>query len=96
MTTNDLLGELVKGAGSLGGTILALIFQPPKTTPEFYARAAFSLISGYLFGGSVREYLLKWPETTGSNLAVFGIVALASWWLWAMAVRIMSVWKPKE
>lgn len=90
------LPGVVKALGALGGTIVALVFQPPKSVNEFYGRSAVSIVSGLLFGDALRENWLKWPDTFGSNLAAFGVVSLTSWWVLAMAVRISKKYTPKE
>ncbi len=84
----------VKIIGALSGAVLALIYDPPKTWGDFWRRLSFAAIMAFLLADAVREHLLKWPEN--ATLATFVLVALVSWSAWSMALRIMSVWKPKE
>lgn len=91
---NDLIVMAAKAAGAFFGTLLALIYQPPKNWPEFWTRSAFSLLSGALFGAPMREFL-KWPERLEMHVAAAALVAALSWWAMAALVRIISIWKPK-
>jgi len=83
----------VKVVGALSGAVLALIYDQPKSWGDFWRRIAFAAIISLLLSDAVREHLLHWPEN--ATLATFAIVALVSWSAWSMALRIMSVWKPK-
>jgi hypothetical protein len=91
---DDLMVAAAKVAGSFFGSLLALIYQPPKNWPEFWTRATFSLLSGALFAGPMREFL-KWSETIEMYVAAAALVAALSWWAMAALVRIISIWKPK-
>lgn len=92
----DELGAiLIKALGSFGGAVLALVFQPPATTRDFAIRSVFAFVSGLLFADPVRTEYLKWPETWQMWLASAGLVALASWWVFGAATRIIGTWKPK-
>lgn len=82
----------IKFAAAFCGAVLALVFQPPKTRAEFYTRAAFSLISGMIFAGQVREYL-KWPISLDTDIASGALTALLSWWIMGALVRIIDAWK---
>ncbi len=90
----DLIAAGIRSFGSFLGAILALVFQPPKTLPEFATRSVFSLISGAVFGEPVREWL-KWSDRPTMVIAAAAITALASWWAWGTAVRVIGAWKPK-
>jgi hypothetical protein len=91
------LGEImIKALGAAGGSFLALVFQPPSTTREFLIRAAFSFMSGLLFGDPVRDQYLHWPDNWRMWLAATALVALISWWVFGAAVRIVSKWSPKS
>lgn len=84
----------IKVAGALSGALVALLYDQPKTWGQFGQRLAFSAIVGLALTDLVRDNLLHWPETASLGVT-FGIGALA-WNGYAMAVRIMSIWKPKE
>ncbi len=74
------------------GAVLALTFQPPKTRAEFVTRGVFSILSGMLFSGPVREYL-KWPITIETDIAAGALTALLSWWIMGAVVRLIDAWK---
>lgn len=85
---------MAMAAGAFFGSLLALIYQPPKTQSEFWTRSVFSLISGGLFGAPLREFL-KWADRIEMHAAAAALAAALSWWLMAAMVRIISIWKPK-
>lgn len=86
----------IKLVASVFGAVLALIFQPPKTKPEFWTRTGFSIISGFIFGGQAREYL-KWPPSMDTDIAATALTALLSWWIMGALVRLIDAWKgPQE
>lgn len=82
----------IKLVASMCGAVLALIFQPPKTKAEFWTRTAFSIVSGFIFGGQTREYL-KWPVTMDTDIAATCLTALLSWWIMGALVRLIEAWK---
>lgn len=91
---DDLIVMVAKAAGAFFGSLLALIYQPPKNRSEFWTRSIFSLISGALFGSPLREFL-KWADRIEMHVAAAALAAALSWWLMAALVRIISIWKPK-
>lgn len=92
----DELGAIaIKALGSLGGAILALVFQPPTTTRDFVIRSVFAFLSGLLFGDPVRSEYLHWPDTVQHVIGAHAVVALVSWWAFGAATRIIGAWKPK-
>lgn len=92
----DELGAIaVKALGSLGGAILALVFQPPTTTRDFIIRSVFAFLSGALFGDPVRTEYLKWPDTFHHVVGAHALVALVSWWAFGAALKVITAWKPK-
>jgi hypothetical protein len=92
----DELGALlIRGLGSFGGAVLALVFQPPTTTRDFIIRSVFALLSGLLFGEPIRAEYLKWADTVQHVIGAHALVALASWWVVGAAIRIIGAWKPK-
>lgn len=92
---DELSAAIVKAVGSMSGSFLALVFQPPMSMRDFAVRSLFSFMSGVLFGDPVRQQYLKWPETWQMWMASGAIVALASWWVWGMVIRILGKWTPK-
>jgi len=92
---DELSAALIKALGSVGGSILALVFQPPTTTRDFIIRSVFSLLSGLLFGDPVRTEYLHWPESVQHVVGAHALVALVSWWAFGAATRIIGAWKPK-
>ncbi len=92
---DELTAAAIKALGSAGGSILALVFQPPTTTRDFVIRSVFSFLSGLLFADPVRQEYLKWADTWQMLLASAGLVSLVSWWVFGAATRIIGAWKPK-
>lgn len=90
---DELATIAVKALGSLGGAVLALVFQPPKDTRDFIIRSVFAFLCGVLFGDPVRQQYLNWPETWQMWVASAAIVALGSWWAWGAAIRIIGAYK---
>jgi hypothetical protein len=91
----DVLAAIgLKLVAAFCGAILALIFQPPKSRVEFYTRAAFSVMSGIIWAGTIRSYL-TWPLTWETEIAAGALTALLSWWLMGAVVRIIGAWNPK-
>lgn len=90
-----LAALLAKAGGSIAGTILALVFLPPKSLAEFVTRSVFSLLSGFIFADVVREYF-KWIESWQMLLAAGAVTAMLSWFIMGSIVRVIGAWKPKE
>ncbi len=91
----EALTIAAKVVGATSGAFLALVFQPPKTLPEFITRGMFSIVSGIAFSSPVREYL-KWMPTFETELASGALTALLSWWIMGAIVRIVGTWKPPK
>ena len=90
----DLVVDLtLKAIGTVGGSILALSFQPPKDRAEWIYRSVFSLLSGALFADATHDYL-KWPQTWQMDIASAAATAMLSWFLMGAVVRFINVWKP--
>jgi hypothetical protein len=92
---NDLLIAAIKAIGAIAGAVLALVFQPPKTVSDFVTRSVFSTLAGVLFSEPVRAQL-GWADTLQMALAASSLTALASWWIWGAAVRIIGRWQPPK
>ncbi len=91
---DDLTVLIAKSVGSFFGTLLALVYQQPKTKAEFVTRSVFSIISGVLFAPPMREFL-KWGETVEMWVAAAALVAAVSWWAMAMIVKVIGSFKLK-
>lgn len=92
---DTLAGMALKFIGSASGSVLALVFLPPKSLAEFVSRTVFSLISGVVFADPAREYI-GWADTWQMQIAAATAVALLSWFVMGAVVRVISMWKPKE
>ncbi len=91
----EMTALLAKMVGALSGAFLALVFQPPKTKPEFFTRAVFSVVAGFLFSSPVAQYL-KWEPTLETELASGALTALLAWWIMGAVVRIVGSWRPPK
>lgn len=81
-----------KLTGSVSGSVLALLFQPPKTRGEGKRRAAISLISGMTLGEVARQYL-SFPASFEMWMASAAIASAFSWWIIGSAIRLIDAWK---
>lgn len=90
-----LLDLLLKLVGSVGGAVLALIFQAPKNRAEFVTRAGFSVLAGFLFADVVRAYV-KWDDTWQMLLAASAMTAALSWFIMGTIVRVIGAWRPPK
>lgn len=80
--------------GAVAGTVLALVFQPPKTLPDFVTRSIFSLIAGMVFSSPVRDYL-RWAPSVEIDIASGALTSLAAWPLMGAAVKAVGKWRQK-
>lgn len=94
-TPEVLTGLILKLIGSVCGTVLALIFAPPRSRRDFRRRGAFSLIAGVVMVPVVRHFvpMANDPETL---VAVACITAFVSWWAAGTARRIIKTWDASE
>ena len=95
MDAAAILAIVAKFVGAASGTVLALVFQPPKTVADFVTRSIFSLISGLVFSSPVRDYF-HWVPSLETELAAGALVAMLSWWIMGAVVRIVGAWKPPK
>lgn len=82
---------LIKGLGSLAGTILALVFIVPKTVSGFIRRTVASLIGGIVFGPVIHVYL-AWPTVWEHLVASSAIASFLSWWVMGPIVTVARKW----
>lgn len=88
MITESLLA---KGLGTVAGTIIALVFHPPKTLAGFVRRTSVSLISGPVFAPLVHHQLGM--ENTDENwLAAAALAAFVSWWAAGILTAVFKKW----
>lgn len=89
-TPEILTGMILKLSGSFAGTILSLIFMPPRNRREAARRASASFIIGIIFAVNAREYLglvdEEWSLVSASCLC-----ALSAWWAMGAVVRGVSL-----
>ena len=95
MLDGDSLAVALKALGSVAGAVLALIFQPPKTRPEFTTRSIFSIICGLVFSDAVKDYL-HWPDTWQMFLAAAALTSMLSWFVMGAVTRIIAKWTPPK
>lgn len=76
---------IIKLAGALAGTVLALVFLPPRTLWGFFRRTVASLICGPIFAPIVQAYL-AWPNEWEHILASAALAAFISWFVLGIIV----------
>lgn len=84
-------GVIIKLAGAVAGTVLALVFLPPKTLAGFFRRSTASLICGPIFAPVVHSYLL-WPSAWEHWLASAALTSFISWWCMGLVVAGAKKW----
>lgn len=84
-------GVIIKLAGAVAGTILALVFIPPHTLAGFFRRSTASLICGPIFSPVLHSYLL-WPNAWEHWLAAAALTSFLSWWLLGVVVSVAKRW----
>lgn len=70
---------LIKLGGAISGTILALVFLPPRTRAGFFRRTSASMICGPIFAPVTHAYL-AWPNAWEHWLAAVALTSFVSWW----------------
>lgn len=76
-----------KVAGSVAGTILALVFIVPKTLSGFIRRISASLVGGMVFGPSV-HYYGGWPASWEHLMASAAIASFLCWFVMGHVVTL--------
>jgi hypothetical protein len=82
---------IAKLAGAFAGSVLALIFIPPKTLAGFFRRAVASLITGPIFS-PITHAQFGWADTFEHHLAAAALTAFLSWWLLGLVVQLAKKW----
>ena len=76
---------ILKVSGALSGTVLALVFIPPRTIAGLIRRTVASLICGPIFSPITHGYL-RWPDEWQHWLAAAALTSFVSWWLLGVIV----------
>ncbi len=96
MPAPEALTVLVaKTIGSVCGTVLALIFSPPKSRREFKRRASFSVIAGVIMSPAVRIFI-DLPLDTETLIATAAGTAFISWSAAGVFTRIVKAYGDNE
>lgn len=78
-------GMIIKFAGAFSGTVLALVFIPPRTIAGLIRRSVASLICGPIFSPVAHSYLV-WPNSWEHWLAAAALTSFISWWCMGVVV----------
>lgn len=93
-----MIGETVaaKIIGAVAGTILALVFIPPRTWRGFFQRTAAAMVFGIVFEPVARSW--GGFDPSGEGIAAgSAAAAFASWWIMGAAKRTAEIWQgPKR
>jgi hypothetical protein len=96
MPTPEIVsGILLKVFGAFAGTIVNILFMPPKTKKEFIRRLVVSLIMGAVASDTLKEKLALSNTWQSDVFAVFLASALG-WWCMGTAIRIVRGWKAAD
>lgn len=72
--------------GAAIGSIVALIYVPPRTKREFFQRLIVSVLTGGTVAPGVAAYM-AWPALPEYYTASAAIASCLSWWVVGMVVR---------
>ncbi len=84
-------GIAIKLLGAVSGTVLALVFLPPKTLAGFFRRSVASLICGPIFAPIAHGYLM-WSSDWEHWLASAALTSFVSWWCMGLVVTVAKKW----
>lgn len=82
-------GIVAKLLGILSGTMLALVFDPPRSRTGFVRRTVVSLIGGFIFGHIALNFF-EWPETIENMIAAWCISSASSWYVFGKARKLID------
>lgn len=82
---------ILKAIGAVSGAAIALLVKPAKTAAEFWTRLGCSLLSGFLFGTPLREWI-GWPANEEYMVVSAALAAIVAWWALAAIVRGLEKW----
>lgn len=86
---------IAKAAGSLMGSIVALVFMPPTGLREFYSRFFVSAITGVFFASTAQDKLGLSNTFEGHAAAAFA-VGFSGWWVLGAIIRVVRGWNPPK
>jgi len=87
-----MIGEIAaKLLGVLSGTLLALVFDPPRSRLGFLRRTVVAVIGGYVFGHVALNFF-EWPETTENMIAAWCISSASSWSIMGRARKLIDAY----
>lgn len=78
---------IAKISGILAGTVLSLIFVPPRSVSGFFRRVSSAVIFGWFLGHLVLFYM-DWEPTDENIAAAWAIAAFISWWTMGIGKRV--------
>lgn len=90
-TPEIVTGVLIKLAGAFAGSILALVFIPPKTRREFWRRGSGSLIMGMVFAPTALDWLKLTANIEGMITAACA-AAFSAWWIMGLVIRVLRAY----
>lgn len=94
-TPEIVTGILIKLAGAFAGSILALVFIPPRSRREFWRRGSGSVIMGVVFAPAAIEWLKFSPNAEGM-VAGGCAAAFCAWWIMGLVIRILRTYERKN
>lgn len=86
---------LIRVAGSVSGSIFALVYEPPRSRLGLYRRLVISLPSGVIFADGVRE-ALHMSETWMNLCAGATIASGMAWVALGAGIRFVKAWKGED
>lgn len=88
---NDVTPEWARGAGSIAGAIVAVIFAQPKSRMEAAGRIIVSDLVGYIFGiyAIPQLQVIGIKADANGTLAASFVVAFLAWLILGYAVKFM-------
>jgi len=88
----EIASVILRTIGAIAGSFLSLVFFLPKSWREAGARGSGSLVSGFVFGPQVQDYL-SWPATADNVMAASALAGFAAWQALGVVVRIVSMFR---
>lgn len=86
---------LIRVAGSVSGSIFALVYEPPRSRLGLYRRLVVSLPAGIIFADWTRE-TLHMAETWMNLCASATIAAGLAWFAIGAGIRVTKAWKGED
>lgn len=96
MPTPEIVGGiLLKVIGAFAGTIVNILFMPPKTKKEGIRRLIVSLIMGAVASDTLKEKL-SLSDTWQSDVFAVFLASALGWWAVGTAIRVVRGWKSSD